>query len=121
MFRVIEDPQFTVDVPVDLPDGDGWNSQMLRTRFRALPISELNAIDEAGGDTVMAFLDRAVVAFEGLVGVDGEQLDGRGEWRARLLEFAYVRSALVRGYYAGQSGARAGNSDPSVAPGRGAN
>lgn len=120
MFKIIEDPQFTEDVPIDVPDGDGWRQEVLRTRFRALPVSELRTIDEAEGESIALLLDRAVVAFENVADADGSPLPGDGEWRDRLLDYAFVRAGLLRAYYSAQTGARVGNSVPSAAPGRGA-
>lgn len=118
MFEVIEDPQFVEDVRVDVPDGTGWRKDVLRTRFRAIPVSEMEELEKAGGAT--AVLDRVVVGFEDLVDKDKKPLDGTGEWRTRLLEYAFVRTALVRSYYVAQAGLRSGNSDPSAVPGQGA-
>lgn len=120
MFKIIEDPQFTEDVKVDVPAGDGWTQQILRTRFRALPISEVRAIDEAEGEALTVLLDRIVVRFENIVDSTGDPLPGDGEWRARMLDYPFVRAGLIRAYYAAQSGLRSGNSAPSAAPGRGA-
>lgn len=118
MFKVIDNPEFVEDVPVEVPDGDGWRQDTLRTRFRALEVSEMEALEEAGG--AMALLDRAVVAFENLGDAAEKPLDGAGEWRTKLLGYAYVRSALIRKYYVAQAGLRSGNSAPSAAPGHGA-
>lgn len=118
MFRVIEDPQFVEDVKVDVPDGSGWRSQVLRTRFRALKVADMETLEEDGG--ARALLDRAVVGFEDLVDDAGSPVDGTGEWRVRLLEYAFIRTALIRAYYVAQAGLRAGNSAPSAAPGPGA-
>lgn len=118
MFRVIEDPQFVEDVRVEVPDGDGWRQEVLRTRFRALKVSDVNALAEDGG--VNALLDRAVVGFEDLADADGRPVPGDGEWRDRLLDYAFVRIALIRAFHDAQAGLRPGNSGPSAAPGRGA-
>ncbi len=118
MFRVIEDPQFVEEVPVQVPDGSGWREETLRTRFRALTVTEMDMLEADGGAT--AVLDRAVVGFEDLADAAGQPVDGSGEWRARLLEYAFVRTALIRVFYSAQAGLRAGNSGPSAAPGRGA-
>lgn len=119
MFKIVEDPQFTEDVQVDVPDGDGWQRQVLRTRFRALPLTELRAIDEAEGESLTILLDRVVVRFENLVDAEGNPLPGDGEWRQKMLDYQFVRAGLLRGFYAAQAGARSGNSDPSAVPGRG--
>ncbi|MFN3971244.1 MAG: hypothetical protein ACK4L4_07720 [Gemmobacter sp.] len=118
MFKVIEDPQFVADVDVPVPDGTGWTREVLRTRFRALPLSELAALDDDGGANIADVLERVVVEFLDVVAADGTPLDGAGEWRARLLDFAFVRMALLRGYSAAMVEARLGNSEPSAASGR---
>jgi hypothetical protein len=118
MFRVIEEPQFVEDVAVEVPDGTGWRPEVLRTRFRALKVSDIDTLNEDGG--AVAVLDRAVVDFEDLADEAGKPVPGDGEWRARLLEYPFIRVALIRAYYAAQSGLRSGNSAPSAAPGRGA-
>lgn len=120
MFKIFEDPQFSEDVPISVPDGDGWRQQVLRTRFRALPVSEMRAIDEAEGESLAILLDRVVVRFENLVDNDGNPLPGDGEWRDRMMEYPFVRAGLIRAFYSAQTGARAGNSAPSAAPGQGA-
>ena len=49
MFKVIEDPQFVEDVKVEVPDGAaGWRKEVLRTRFRALKVSDVNTLAEDG-------------------------------------------------------------------------
>lgn len=120
MFKIIEDLQFVEDVPLQVPDGAaGWRQEVLRTRFRVLPVSDLDAAEADGG--AMAVLDRVVVGFEDVVDEGGKPLDGMGQWRARLLDFAFIRIALIRAYYAAQSGVRLGNSAPSAEPGPKAN
>lgn len=118
MFKVIEDPQFVEDVRVEVPDGAAWRQAVLRTRFRALKVSDMEALEEDGG--ARALLDRAVVGFENLADEAGNPVAGDGPWRAELLEYAFVRTALVRTYYVAQAGLRSGNSAPSAAPGPGA-
>lgn len=115
MFEVIEDPQFVEDVKVEVPDGEGWRMDVLRTRFRAVPLSEMEELENSGG--AKAVLDRVVVSFEDLVDKDKRPLDGKGEWRIRLLEYAFVRSAIIRHYYVASAGLRLGNSASSAVPG----
>ncbi|PQV56409.1 hypothetical protein LX70_02675 [Defluviimonas denitrificans] len=115
MFEIIEDPQFVEDVRVDVPDGEGWRKDVLRTRFRAIPVSEMEELENSGG--AKAVLDRIVVSFEQLVDRDKKPVDGAGEWRTKLLEFAFVRSAIIRHYYVASAGLRSGNSASSAAPG----
>lgn len=118
MFEVIQDPQFVEDVRVDVPDGKGWRQHVLRTRFRALKVSDVDTITEDGG--AVALLDRAVVEFEDLCDQDGKPVPGDGEWRALLLDYAFVRIALIQAYYSAVGRVRPGNSATSAAPGPGA-
>lgn len=119
MFKVVDDPQFVEDVSVNTPDGTGWQKQILRTRFRAMQVSDIEALEEAGG--AVAILDAAVVSFEDLVDAQDKPLDGEGPWREKLLQFAYVRTALIRHFYTAQAGLRLGNLEASAAPGLAAN
>lgn len=122
MFRVVSDPQFVEEVPVDTPDGTGWVRQVLRTRFRVLPLAEVEALDQGGGDGavggVAAILERAVVEFLDLADGDGAPLDGAGDWRGRLLDYPHVRAALLRGYSSAVVRERLGNSAASAVSGR---
>lgn len=115
MFKVIDEPQFVEDVRVDMPDGTGWRQEILRTRFRIPRVSDLDALEEAGG--AIAVLERIVVSFEDLVDEAGKPVDGAGEWREKLLGYGFIRLALIKAFYAAQSGLRLGNSVPSAAPG----
>lgn len=112
MFKVIEDPQFVAEVPVDVPDGEGWTTRMLRTRFRALPVSELRAV-ESGELSADDMIERAVVGFENLTDEAGAPLDGTGAWRDRMLEWPFVRMPLLRAYRRALVEERLGNSAPS--------
>lgn len=117
MFTIIDDPEFTEAVPVEVPDGAGWRREVLVTRFRALRLSEIDALDTAEGDIVARLLDRVVIGFDDLVDAEGAHLDGGGEWRTRLLDYPFIRRALVTAYYRALNGAHAGNSAPSAGPG----
>jgi hypothetical protein len=121
MFKIIEDPQFIEDVQVLTPDGDGWETQTLRTRFRVLPLAEVEALDQGDGEGirgVAAILERAVVEFLNLADEKGNPLDGTGQVRAQLLNWPHIRAALLRGYSAAVVRERLGNFAPSAASGR---
>lgn len=118
MFKVIDEPQFVEDVRVDVPDGTGWRQEVLRTRFRIPRISEIEDLEQAGG--AIAVLERIVVNFEDLADEAGKPVDGAGEWRDKLLGYAFIRTALIKAFYVAQSGLRLGNSVSSAAPGPGA-
>jgi hypothetical protein len=121
MFRIVEDPQFVEDVRVTTPDGDSWEAQILRTRFRVLPLAEVEALDQGDGSGprgVAAILERAVVEFLNLADEKGNPMPGTGDVRAQLLNWPHIRAALLRGYSAAVVRERLGNSVPSAASGR---
>lgn len=113
MFRVIEDPQWDEAVPVAAPDG---SVQELATRFRAVPLAELRAV-EAGEATLPELLERAVVGFSDLADASGDPVDP-AEWRGRVLALPWVQTALYRHYSLALYRARAGNSAPSAGTGQ---
>lgn len=115
MFKVIDEPQFVEDVRVDVPDGSGWRQEILRTRFRIPRVSDMDALEQAGG--AIAVLERIVVNFEDLADEAGKPVDGAGEWRDKLLGYPFIRTALLKAFYVAQAGLRLGNSGASAAPG----
>ena len=78
MFKVIKDPQFVEDVTVEMADGQGWQTQTLRTRFRMLPNAEILALTTDETLDIAAVVDRAVVGFENLCNVDGNPIEDAG-------------------------------------------
>lgn len=115
MFEIIDDPQFVEDVKVDVPDGEGWKPQTLRTRFRVLRASDTETI--MNDVDAVALLERIVIQFEDLCDQSGKPVPGDGEWRSKLLDYGFVRVALVRAYFEAVGRVRSGNSASSAAPG----
>lgn len=121
MFTITDDPQFEEDVTVETPNGTGWITQKLRTRFRVLPLDEVTALDQGDGTGkagIEAILERAVVGFRDLTDESGSTLDGFAEWRGKLLQLPHVRMALLRGYSTAVARVGLGNSASSAAAGR---
>lgn len=109
MFKVITHPEFTHDVPVQVPVDGGHAEQLLRTRFRALPDGEAEGFDLRTVQGSKDFLKRVVLRFEDLADVAGKPLTYDEALRDGLLEHAFVRNGLVQGYVAALTKARLGN------------
>lgn len=107
MLKIISDPQFTVDVEVDIA-GAG-PSQTLRTTFRAISDDEMADHDVNTAEGFKLFLRRVIVAFHDLVD-DAEQPVAYTEGlRDEVLSFIHIRNALNRAYFAALFKARAKN------------
>lgn len=109
MFKVIERPEFTHTVPVLVPVDGGHEEQSLKVRFRALPDDELGTFDHDTNEGTHAFLRVAIVRIEDVVGTDGKPVPYSDALRDQLLQFPFVRVALLRAYSAAVTGARLGN------------
>lgn len=105
MFTIDDDPQFTCDAAVVLGPAE---PRPLRTVFRALPDSEMQSLRD-GSETDREFLARVVVRFEDLVDDDGAPLTCDDALRERLLDRAWVRSAVMRAYFEQMVPRRSGN------------
>ena len=109
MFKVATDPTFTHDVPVFVPVDNGHREEKLRTTFRVLDGDETDALDPTSKDGILAFLERAVVTFDDLVGDDDQPMDCTDVVRAKILSRPFVRVALFRAYTHAVTKARLGN------------
>ena len=115
MFTVTAQPTFIENVTVRTASGDDWIVQTLRTRFRVLPQSEIEALQDSGG--LLAVAQRLVVEFFDLADDAGTTLDGTGEWRTKLLDYQSVQLALLNGYRMAVVRHALGNSASSVGAG----
>ncbi|RWR26788.1 hypothetical protein D2T29_19620 [Sinirhodobacter populi] len=104
MFTVIENPEFTETVPVAVP-GEA-ETQRITARFRVVDTDDLDWNDQAA---VKAFLDEAVINFEGLGDDQKRPIACTPEIRAQLLRRPYIRVALIRSYVLAVTKAASGN------------
>ncbi|WPY94675.1 hypothetical protein T8T21_00690 [Limimaricola variabilis] len=109
MFKIVDRPEFTHDVPVMVPVDGGYREEKLRTRYRVVPDSEAESLVMSRTEDVKAFLRLAVVGFEDVVDDADQPIPYSDELRERLIGAPHVRLALVRGYTAAVSKARLGN------------
>lgn len=95
MFKVNHKPEFSHDVIIMVPTDDGHEEQKLRTRFRAITLSEAAEYDMTTWEGQQAYLERVVLSFENLVDEDGKAVECTAEQRAATLDLSYVRQALI--------------------------
>ncbi|MDX8354358.1 hypothetical protein [Cognatiyoonia sp. IB215182] len=109
MFKVVEEPEFTHDVPIQVPDDDGHSEQILRTRFRAISLSDGEAYDLSTKEGTTAYLQRIIVSFENLVDLEDRKIAYTDAVRDQLLDRPYIRMGLTTAYMRAMHKARAGN------------
>lgn len=111
MFKITEHPEFTHDVPVQVPCDGGHREDMLRTRFRAISLSEGEDFDLQTKEGTTAYLQNIVVSFENLVTDETEPkpIECTDAIRDQLLDQAYIRMALTTAYMRAMHKARVGN------------
>lgn len=109
MFVVTENPEFTHDVTVFQPVDDGHKELKLRTRFRVIPLDEVEEFDLSNSQGMLDYLDRVVVRFENLADEEGNAIECDDAKRKQLFMVPYIRVPLVNAYTAAMSKARKGN------------
>jgi len=107
MFTVTTDPQFTHDVKVQVPVDGGHKEQSFKTRFRVIPIEELEDLATIEGQTLA--LKRVIVSMDELEDDQKRTVSYSDEIRDQLIGVPYVRIALIRTYREGITKARPGN------------
>ena len=107
MLKIINDPQFTVDVDVSMEGADA--PQMLRTTFRAIPEADILDHDVSTSDGFKAFLRRVVVGFHDLVDDADQPVAETSALREQIFGFIHIRNALNRAYWQAQFKAKKGN------------
>ncbi len=109
MFKIIKKPEFTHDVPINVPVDGGHQEQLLRTRLRALPDEEAEGFDLRSVAGTKEFLCAVIVQFEDLTDAEDRALPYSEVARDALLGHAFVRNGLVQAYVAALTKARLGN------------
>jgi hypothetical protein len=109
MFKIIDEPEFTHEVKVLVPVDGGHQEQSFKTRFRVVPLDELEDLELATSAGQETFLRRVVVRFDDIVDAQGQPMPQSDELTNRMLATPYVRTALFRAYTAAMTKARVGN------------
>ncbi|SPH20985.1 hypothetical protein ASD8599_01726 [Ascidiaceihabitans donghaensis] len=108
-FTVTKNPEFTTDVEVMQPTGNGHDKKILRTRFRVVPNSEANEFDLSTFEGTQAYLDHIVITFENLVDENKDPMICDANLRSDLMDLPYIQNALVSAYTSALVGAKRGN------------
>lgn len=116
MFRVNHKPTFSREVRVQVPDGEGTVEETFTATFVLL--DEDDAAPEALGESVVAFLRKAIVGLDDLADEAGQPLPYTPEVRDAVIRRLDARGALIRTYYAAAGEATVGNLNGPPAPGQ---
>lgn len=106
MFKVVDRPEFTHDVPIMVPVDGGHDEQILKTRFRLISNERW---EELGVVSATDILDEIVVSFEDLVDASKAPLPCDPVVRTTLLGMPHVRIGLITYYRVATQKARLGN------------
>ncbi|WP_102226922.1 hypothetical protein [Acidimangrovimonas sediminis] len=109
MFKLAKEPQFTHDVPVQVPVDGGHEAQTLKARFRVIADDAAEEFDVSTTDGLKDFLRAAVVRIDDIVDEANDPVVWSADLFEELLNLAYVRIGLWNGYIKGLVGARLGN------------
>ena len=112
MFKMVENPEFTHDVPVMVPIDNGHREEKFRARFRAIPEALANELldDEVvKADAGKAFLRQIVVEIMDVVDEADAKVPFSPDMLEAMIAIPYVRAALSGAYFRSFTKARAGN------------
>ncbi len=109
MFTIVKDRQFTHDVPVMVPSDEGHTEEKLRTRFRAVPQSELMEFDLGTADGTLSWLRAVCVGFPDVGDEQGNPIPMSDALRDEVLGSSFIQIAIIRHYTLAMSKARLGN------------
>ncbi len=109
MFKVIDNPTFTIEVAVLVPVDGGHDRQSVRATYNVIPTDEMAGFDLTTAKGTRKFLERAVKRLDDVVDEKGEPLPWSDRLRDRLLTLPYVVTALARGYFENVNKAALGN------------
>ncbi len=110
MFTVTSQPTFTHTVKVLVPVDGGHQEQTLKVTYRVLASdTDEDEFDLNSTSGSTAFLKKAVVGLDDMVGADEKPLPYSDGVRDQLIKLPYVRVAMARGYYEAITKAALGN------------
>ena len=102
MFKIAQNPTYKWPVKVHIPaDGGKFVTATFDAEFKALPQDEIDRIIEAGrdGDREADLTREFLVGWKGVQDEDGSDLPFSEEAKAKVINIAYVRNALVTAFF----------------------
>lgn len=109
MFKVVDEPTFTHTVKAMVPIDGGFDQQDFKCTYRVLDTDEVEKFDLGTAKGSTAFLRRAVVKLDDLVGKEDVPVQWNDRVRDKLFALSYVRMPIARGYFEALNKAAAGN------------
>jgi hypothetical protein len=110
MFKITKNPTFAHDIAIEVPVDGGFESHMLRTRFRVLALSELAAFEPLDtNDKLFKYIQKIVEGFEDLVDDSDKPLACTDSIKNRLLELPYVHQPIRDAYVEAMTAAKRKN------------
>lgn len=102
MFKIVNIPEFSHDIPIQVPVDGGHKTETLRARFRVL-------LGDGGHLSVEDFLKKIFIGAENLTDEAGNAVPWSDAVRDQLIDMPFVRAALMQAYTNAVTKARAGN------------
>lgn len=107
MFKITTDPKFTHPVTVCVPVDGGYKDQTFPVTFRVVPLDQLPKGE--GSDAHMETLRKVVVHMGELVDDNDQPVSYSDDLRDQLIQYPYVRLALLKAYIEAMSKMKTGN------------
>jgi hypothetical protein len=98
-FKLVDSLEVTRTVKVRVPsDGDAFETQTFRARFRILDSEEATALAQDGRDDI-ALCEAVLVGLPDGIATEADgQVEDSAELRRRLIRIPYVRLGIVQAY-----------------------
>jgi len=107
MFKITTEPKFTHPVTVCVPVDGGFKEQTFPVTFRVLPMDQLQ--QEEGSAGQIETLRKVVVHMGELVDENDQPISYSDDIRDQLIQFSFVRLAILKKYIEAMSKMKAGN------------
>lgn len=109
MFNIVQTPEFTRTVDIQMPEGEGVRTEQFRATFRWLPSDTLQEFDNRSTDGIKDMLRAIIVRCDELLGDDDRPLEWSDTVRETLLGWSNARAALLLAYNAAWVEEKRGN------------
>jgi hypothetical protein len=109
MFKVLSEPTFTHSVDVMVPSDGGYRKETLKATYKVIAASSVANHDLSSPEGTLAFLQQAVVKLDDIADEAGAPITYSDAVRDQVLDLPYARRALMEGYLAAVTKAKAGN------------
>lgn len=109
MFRVTDNPTFSHPVAVLVPVDGGHEEQTFRATFKVLPSDRESTFDLMTVEGSNGFLKAILVSMDDLVDAQDKPVEYSDRLRDKMCALPFIRTALVKTYFAAIQKATEGN------------